>query len=68
MSGSICIECLRCRHRGVLEQGQLPNFGEAPDAPLAVLVRRLRCVACGSGSVKAFRSSHDDAHQFLRAG
>ena len=34
----------------------LPRFGVEPGAPIATFVKRLTCRACGSLSVRAFRS------------
>jgi hypothetical protein len=34
---------LRCGHRGFLRESDLPSFGAKPDAPIAALVKRLKC-------------------------
>jgi hypothetical protein len=53
----IKVECLRCGHQGMLLPGSdLPRYGIEPDAPIATFIKRLTCCACGSHSVRAFRS------------
>ena len=53
----IVVRCLRCRHRGVIAEGDLPRFGVKPGAPVAQFVKRLRCRQCGSASVMAQRTT-----------
>jgi hypothetical protein len=53
----ISVKCLRCGHRGVLREADLPSYGETPDAPIAAFVKRLKCRQCGSRSVQAFRTN-----------
>jgi hypothetical protein len=56
MAIRIKVECLRCGHCGALDETDLPRFGVEPGAPIATFVKRLTCRACGSHSVRAFRS------------
>lgn len=49
------VRCLHCRHKSVLSNEDLAAFGIKPGAPIATFVRRLRCSACGRGSVMANR-------------
>lgn len=65
---AICIECLRCQHRGVIERGELAQYGAAPDEPIARLSRRLVCTVCGSKALRAFRAAPADAADFLGSG
>jgi hypothetical protein len=51
------VKCLRCGHRGVLREADLPSYGEKPDAPIAAFVKRLKCRQCGSRSVQAFQTN-----------
>ena len=53
----VSVECLRCGHRGLLRETDLPRFGEKPDAPIAAFIKRLKCRQCGSQSVRAFRTN-----------
>jgi hypothetical protein len=53
----ITVRCLRCQHRGVIAEADLPRFGVKPGAPVARFVKRLRCRKCGSGSVIAQRTT-----------
>ena len=62
---AICVECLRCRHRGVLDATVLQHHGLAADVSIAELSRRLVCEACGSKALKAFRAPVNDAKLFL---
>jgi hypothetical protein len=61
----ICIECLRCRHRGIVDALTLQQHGLTPDVSLAVLSRRLVCQACGSKAVRVTRGTPDIARAFL---
>ena len=63
-AGVICIECLHCRHRGVLSEDFSPGMGSA-NAPIASFVKRLTCERCGHNSVKAFRTTREAAPKFL---
>jgi predicted nucleic-acid-binding Zn-ribbon protein len=49
------VTCLRCRHKSILNNQALANFGIKPEAPIATFVKRLRCSKCGSGSFIANR-------------
>jgi hypothetical protein len=49
------VRCLRCRHKSLLSNKDLADFGIPPEAPIASFVKRLRCRKCGSGSVLANR-------------
>jgi hypothetical protein len=62
----ICVECLRCGHRGVLEADVLSRYGVPPDVTLAELSRRLVCEVCGSKALQVFRASPEEADAFLR--
>jgi hypothetical protein len=46
-AGVICVECLHCRHRGVLSDRILTRYGLSANAPIASFVRRLTCERCG---------------------
>ena len=54
------VRCLRCRHKSLLSNKDLADFGIQPDAPIASFVNRLRCRKCGSGSVLANRINRDE--------
>jgi hypothetical protein len=41
---------------GIIAEGNLVLFGIKPGAPVAQVVKRLRCGKCGSGSVMAQRT------------
>jgi hypothetical protein len=51
----VTVECLRCRHVGLLTRETLARLAIAPNAPIATFVKRLRCRKCGSQSVLATR-------------
>jgi Ku70/Ku80-like protein len=53
----VAIQCLRCRHQGLVSDETLVRFGLKPGSPISSFVKRLRCVKCGSGSVLAKRGS-----------
>jgi hypothetical protein len=53
------VRCLHCRHRNLLSNKELADFGIQPEAPIASFVKRLRCKKCGSGSVLANRIERD---------
>jgi hypothetical protein len=61
MKTRICVQCLRCGHRGAIAEENLPLYGERPGAPIAAFVKRLTCQECGSRSVKAWRDEPADA-------
>jgi len=62
------VRCLRCRHKSLLSNKELADFGIQPEAPIASFVKRLRCKKCGSGSVLANRIERDQpAARRLRA-
>jgi hypothetical protein len=62
------VRCLRCRHKSLLSNKDLVDFGIPPEAPIASFVQRLRCRKCGSGSVLANRIDKDQlAARRLRA-
>jgi ribosomal protein L37E len=62
------VRCLRCRHKSLLSNKDLADFGISPEAPIASFVNRLRCRKCGSGSVLANRIERDQpAARRLRA-
>jgi hypothetical protein len=62
------VRCLRCRHKSLLSNKDLADFGIAPEAPIATFIKRLRCKKCGSGSVLANRIDRDQpAARRLRA-
>jgi hypothetical protein len=65
VENAVCIECLRCHHRGIIEAEALAHHGLPPDASVAELSRRLVCSACGSHAMRAFRTSLEDAARFL---
>jgi len=56
----VCVECLRCGRRNVVSA--------AGSLPLALLTRRLKCSACGSGAVRAARArTEGEVQAFLSA-
>jgi DNA-directed RNA polymerase subunit RPC12/RpoP len=62
---TICIECLRCRHRGIVDAAILQQHGLSPDVSLTALSRRLVCQACGSKALRANRACLAEASAFL---
>jgi hypothetical protein len=64
-AGVICVECLHCRHRGVLSDRMLTRHGLSANAPIASFVRRLTCERCGRHTVKAFRAPVGTARSFV---
>jgi hypothetical protein len=52
---TVTVECLSCRHVGVLTGASLSRLAIMPDTPIATFVKRLRCSKCGSRSVLATR-------------
>jgi hypothetical protein len=66
--GVICVECLHCRHRGVLTERLLAPRGLSANVPIASFVKRLTCGQCGHHSVKAFRTTRDAAQKFIADG
>jgi hypothetical protein len=64
-AGVICVECLHCRHRGVLSDRALTRHGLSAHAPIASFVRRLTCERCGHHAVKAFRAPAGAARSFV---
>jgi hypothetical protein len=52
---TVTVECLSCRHVGVLTGAALSGLAITPDTPIATFVKRLRCSKCGSRSVLATR-------------
>ena len=62
------VRCLRCRHKSLLNNKDLADFGIPPEAPIASFIERLRCRKCGSGSILANRIDRDQpAARRLRA-
>jgi hypothetical protein len=59
----VTVECLRCRHVGVLTSERFARLAIAPSAPIASFVKRLRCRKCGSQSVLATRQPAPRARQ-----
>jgi RNase P subunit RPR2 len=54
---TIVVLCLHCRHKGVMDEEVISDFGLKPNAPIASFVKRFRCSKCGSGSVLASASN-----------
>ena len=52
---TVTVECLSCRHVGVLTGAALSRLAITPDTPIATFVKRLRCSRCGGRSVLATR-------------
>ena len=52
---TVTVECLSCRHVGVLTRAALSRLAITPDTPIATFVKRLRCSKCGSRNVLATR-------------
>jgi hypothetical protein len=52
---AVVVECLSCRHVGVLTGEALTRRAVGPNTPIAAFVKRLRCSKCGSQSVLATR-------------
>jgi len=62
------VRCLHCRHKSLLSNKELADFGIQPEAPIVSFVKRLRCKKCGSGGVLANRIESDQpAARRLRA-
>jgi hypothetical protein len=55
----VTVECLRCRHVGVLSRETLARLAITPNTPIASFIKRLRCRKCGSRSVSATRRAPD---------
>ena len=53
---SVTVQCLRCRHVGVLSRETLARLAISPNTPIASFIKRLRCRKCGSQSVLASRT------------
>jgi hypothetical protein len=68
VTGVICVECLQCRHRGLIGEHVLASHGLSVNAPIASFAKRLVCKACGHQSVKAFRATRDAARAFIARG
>ena len=51
----VTVECLHCRHVGVLTRDTLARLAIPPNVPIATFVKRLHCRKCGSKSVLATR-------------
>ena len=65
---AVHVRCLHCRHKSLLSNKDLADFGIPPEAPIASFIKRLRCRKCGSGSVLANRIDRDQpAARRLRA-
>jgi hypothetical protein len=52
---TVTVECLSCRHVGVLTGAALSRRAITPSTPIAAFVKRLRCSKCGSRNVLATR-------------
>ena len=52
---AVTVQCLHCRHVGVLTGEALSRLAITPRTPIAAFVGRLRCRECGSRSVRATR-------------
>jgi hypothetical protein len=52
---AVIVECLSCRHVGVLTEAALSRLAIRPRTPIAAFVKRLRCSKCGSRNVLATR-------------
>lgn len=52
---AVTVECLSCRHVGVLTGAALSRLAITPGTPIAAFVKRLRCSKCGSRNVLATR-------------
>ena len=50
---AVTVECLSCRHVGVLSGVALLRLAITPGTPIAAFVKRLRCSKCGSRNVLA---------------
>jgi hypothetical protein len=53
---AVTVECLGCRHVGVLTVEALSRLAITPSTPIAAFIKRLRCRKCGSRSVLATRN------------
>jgi hypothetical protein len=54
---AVTIECLSCRHVGVLTRAALSRLAITLGTPIAAFVKRLRCSKCGSRIVLATRKA-----------
>jgi hypothetical protein len=52
---AVAVECLSCRHVGVLTGAALSRLAITPRTPIAAFVKRLRCSKCAGRSVLATR-------------
>lgn len=55
MATRIAVQCLRCGHVGSIAESDLPDYGFKPDAPIALISKRLVCGECQGKAIKAFR-------------
>ena len=55
MSKGVVVECLSCGHCSLLPESRLPDYGVEQGASIVSFVKRLTCVECGGGSVRAYR-------------
>lgn len=53
----IKVRCLNCKHVGHIAEDDLPDFGFKPDAPIALISKRLICRDCGSRAMSAVRQT-----------
>lgn len=68
MKPKICVECLGCRHRAVIDDERLRETGRSSDVSIAELSRSLVCRMCGSRAVLVFRAYGREAQKFLQDG
>ncbi|SER27133.1 hypothetical protein SAMN05216548_11448 [Faunimonas pinastri] len=59
----ICVECLNCHHKAVMESEYLLSRSARlhPDVSLVHVSRLLKCGDCGSKALKVFRPPDRDA-------
>ena len=55
MPAIIKVNCLNCGHVGHIKESDLPDYGFKPDAPIALISKRLICSECRSRSTLAQR-------------
>ena len=55
MATVIKVKCLICGHVGHIAEQDLPDYGFKPDAPIALISKRLKCRECGSRAMSAQR-------------
>ena len=56
----IKIKCLNCGHLGQIAEDDLPDYGFKPDAPIALISKRLVCKECRFRTMSAQRQASEE--------